>query len=82
MLPAISNVMPDESTECDEPSVNITDTSTTGYQATTPSTAALRMPFSTAGMKSFGTLPPTTFDPNVIPLPVSPAEISSTTWPY
>ena len=59
-LAAISNASADESTSWYLPSTRVYLKSTVGKPASTPVSACTLMPFSTAGMYSFGTEPPTT----------------------
>ena len=82
MLPAISNATPDESTEWELPSYSSTLMPTTGKPANTPCDAALRTPFSTEGMYSLGTLPPTTELENVIPASAPEGATRINTCPY
>ncbi len=59
-------------------------TSTTGKPARTPEPSTLLTPFSTPGIYSFGTAPPTTFDSNEEPAPGSAGSNTSFTlanWP-
>ena len=58
-LPAISKDIPDESTEWKLPSTSVAFRSTMGKPATTPSVRDFTTPFSTEGMYSLGTAPPT-----------------------
>ncbi len=56
---AISKARTDESTSWKAPSMSVALRSTTGKPARTPSPTTDSMPFSTPGMYSFGTAPPT-----------------------
>ena len=66
---AISNAMADESTSCEAPSISDSLISTTGKPAITPDVNWPSRPFSTAGMNSFGTDPPTMSFSNSKPTP-------------
>ena len=66
-LAAISNASADESTSWYLPSSSVYLKSTVGKPASTPVSACTLMPFSTAGMYSFGTEPPTTLFSNTTP---------------
>ena len=61
---AISNAIMDESTSWNLPSSRTTLKSITGKPAKGPLSITDRMPFSTPGMYSLGTEPPTTLDSN------------------
>ena len=67
--PAISKDTPDESTGGKLPSTRVAFMSTTGYPATTPPFRAFLTPFSTEGMYSRGTTPPTMVSENSNPVP-------------
>ena len=66
-LAAISNASALESTSWYLPSTRVYLKSTVGKPASTPVSACTRMPFSTAGMYSFGTEPPTVLFSNTTP---------------
>ncbi len=59
MRDAISNASADESTSWNLPSISATLRSTTGKPASGPEPSTDSRPFSTPGMYSFGTAPPT-----------------------
>ena len=67
-LAAISKASADESTSWYLPSTRVYLKSTVGKPASTPVSACTLMPFSTAGMYSFGTAPPTTPFSNSMPV--------------
>ena len=66
-LAAISNASAELSTSWYLPSVRVYLKSTVWKPASTPVEDCIRMPFSTAGMYSFGTVPPTTLFSKTMP---------------
>ena len=81
---AISKAMALESTSWKAPSYSVTFMSTIGKPISTPASHTLCTPFSTPGMYSFGTTPPTISLSNSLPLPVSLGSSRSLTranWP-
>ena len=68
---AISNARTLESTSWNLPSISATLKSITGKPASGPLSMTDLMPFSTPGMYSFGTAPPTMRDSNEYPSPGS-----------
>lgn len=67
--PADWKAASEESTEWALPSTSVTRTSTSGWPSPTPFSSWARTPFSTEGMKFFGTAPPTTWSTNSNPVP-------------
>jgi len=68
---AISNAIADESTSWKAPSVSVTFMSTIGKPINMPVSQIDLTPFSTPGMYSLGTEPPTISALNSFPLPIS-----------
>ena len=68
---AISKAIAEQSTSWKAPSYSVTFMSTIGKPISTPLSHTDLTPFSTPGMYSFGTVPPTILASNSLPLPVS-----------
>ena len=73
---AISNASTEESTSGKAPATRVALTSMTGKPASRPFSLADFRPFSTPGMYSLGTAPPTMADSNTKSVPGSPGSIS------